>query len=101
MAKLNPGREAIPHLTRCQDPEQTVDKQDAGELVAPLCLDKVQFPQVHTPQKKPLDLPEEPRITVQVASKYLPFLIDSEAATLYCLLGWNVSFSGLMVVILV
>lgn len=45
-----------------------MEKQETGELIAQLCLDKVgQFPQVSSPQ----------------AGQSVPFLIDLEAAQSY------------------
>lgn len=41
----------------CQDPAQTVDKQDTEELVALLCLDKIRsVPQLPPPQENLSDL---------------------------------------------
>lgn len=51
VARLDTGPKTALYLHCCQDAVQPVDKQDAGELSASLCLDKVgQSPEVLTPQ---------------------------------------------------
>lgn len=56
---LTTGHNCPQCLVRCQDPAQTVDKQDTGELIALLCRDKVRsISQVPPPQEEGLsDLP--------------------------------------------
>lgn len=87
------------HLNCCQDPIQAVYKQDTGELIALLCPDKVDwFPQVPSTQESLSDIlglaVEEWYCTGTfvpndyggtwgscLGSKFLSFLIDSEATS--------------------